>query len=241
VPDHVRLMPVSAQEYSAKNSEYFGAVRTDVLGLLPTRMERVLEIGCGSGDTLAYLKAIGRCSWAAGVELFPTAAAHARERLDRVYEGNVETMPLELEPGSIDAVLCLDVLEHLFDPWAVVRKLDPLLKPGGVLIASIPNVRHLKVLAPLIFRGRWDYGDSGLLDRTHLRFFVRDTAIDLLECSGLKVDAVEANGPLVPGAPLTLLNKLTLSVFQGFLDFQYLIRARKSGTAPDGRIALSNG
>jgi hypothetical protein len=109
-----------------------------------------------------------------------------------------------------------------------VRKLDPLLKPGGVLIASIPNVRHMKVLAPLIFRGRWDYSNSGLLDRTHVRFFVRDTAIALVECSGLKVDAVHANGPLVPGSPLALINKLTLSVFQGFLDFQYLIRARKA-------------
>jgi hypothetical protein len=118
-------------------------------------------------------------------------------------------------------------LEHLVDPWAVVRKLDGLLRPGGILIASIPNVRHVKVLAPLVLRGRWDYTNSGLLDRTHLRFFVRGSAIALLESSGLKVDAVEANGPLSPGSVLALLNKLTFTMFQEFLDFQYLIRARK--------------
>ncbi|HYF40103.1 MAG TPA: class I SAM-dependent methyltransferase [Gemmatimonadales bacterium] len=231
-------MPASAEEYSTKDPAYFGAVRTDILQLLGGPNGRVLEIGCGTGDTLAFLKAQGLCSWTAGVELFPSAASIARDRVDRLFEGNIETMDIDLEPGSIDAILCLDVLEHLIDPWAVVRKLDRLLRPGGILIASIPNVRHVKVLAPLILRGRWDYADSGLLDRTHLRFFVRDTAIALLESSGLQVDAVRANGPLVPGSMLALLNKLTFSLFQGFLDFQYLIRARKAsgpGSAGTGR------
>lgn len=220
-------MPIPAHEYSSKDVTYFAAVRTDVFDLLPDHASRVLEIGCGTGDTLAQLKAAGRCEWAAGVELFPSAAAVARERLDEAYEGNIEDMALGIEPDSIDVILCLDVLEHLLDPWSVIRKLDPLLKPGGILIASIPNVRHFKVIGPLILRGRWDYVDSGLLDRTHVRFFVRQSAIDLVECSGLKVDAVKANGAPVPGSWLSLLNRLTLSVFQGFLDFQYLIRARK--------------
>src|SRR4051794_37408417 len=168
-------MTISPQAYSKKESTYFDAVRTDVLGLLPPRMERVLEIGCGTGDTLAYLRSTGRCTWAAGVELYPGAASIARGRIDRLWEGNVETLQLDLEADSLDAILCLDVLEHLIDPWAVISKLGLLLKPGGALIASIPNVRNHKVLFPLLFRGRWDYTDSGLLDRTHLRFFVRET------------------------------------------------------------------
>jgi SAM-dependent methyltransferase len=220
-------MPVSAQEYETKDPTYFGCVRTEILPLLPSRMERVLEIGCGSGATLSYLKATGQAGWTAGVELFPEAAAEARQRLDYLVEGNIETMDLDLEPGSIDAILCLDVLEHLFDPWAVVRKLDRLLRPGGVLIASIPNVRHVQVLVPLLLRGRWDYVDAGLLDRTHVRFFVRSTAIDLMECSGLEVDAIDSTGPLTRRPVLALLNRLTFSVFRGFLDYQYLIRARK--------------
>jgi 2-polyprenyl-3-methyl-5-hydroxy-6-metoxy-1,4-benzoquinol methylase len=229
-------MPALAQEYSTKSATYFGSVRTDILQLLDGPRERVLEIGCGTGDTLAYLKAHGLCTWAGGVELFPAAAAEARNRVDRLYEGNIETMVFDLEPESIDAILCLDVLEHLVDPWAVVRKLDALLRPGGILIASIPNVRHFKVLFPLIFGARWDYAESGLLDRTHLRFFVRRTAVALLECSGLQVDAVQANGPLVPGSPLALLNRLTFSLFQGFLDFQYLIRARKHRSRETGAV-----
>jgi SAM-dependent methyltransferase len=227
-------MPASAQEYSTKDTTYFTSVRTDILQLLDGPRERVVEIGCGTGDTLTYLKAHGLCTWTAGVELFPAAAAEARNRVDRLYEGNIETMVLDLAPRSIDAILCLDVLEHLVDPWAAVRKLDALLRPGGILIASIPNVRHFKVLLPLIFGARWDYTESGLLDRTHLRFFVRRTAIALLESSGLQVDTVQANGPLVPGSPLSLLNRLTFSLFQGFLDFQYLIRARKPGSPEMG-------
>ncbi len=95
----------------------------------------------------------------------------------------------EIEAGSLDLILCMDVLEHLADPWEVVRRISTLLRPGGRLIVSVPNIRHWKFIARLLFKGDFHYTRDGLLDRTHLRFFVRQTAIDLVRAGGLHVIA----------------------------------------------------
>jgi len=209
--------------YSEKATTYFDRVRTEILPLLPAgRVDRVLEIGCGSGDTLAYLQANERCRWTCGVELFPDAAEIARGRLDAVYEGNIEQMELPIGPASLDVVLCLDVLEHLIDPWTTTSRLARLLKPGGVLIASIPNVRHFRVVLPLLFRGRWDYAQFGLMDRTHLRFFTEGSARQLVRQAGLRVDAVQKSGLDSPQKRAAVA--LSAGLLEPLLVFQYLIR-----------------
>ncbi len=206
---------------------YFGLVRTEILPLLPPQASRVLEVGCGEGSTLAFLKERGMADWIAGVEIHAEAAARARERLDAVYEGSIETLQLPLAPNSLDVILCLDVLEHLIDPWTTIGRLAPLLKPGGCLIASIPNVRNFRVVLPLLFQGKWEYAETGLLDRTHLRFFVKATAIALLESGGLTVDAILPTG-FAGKKKIPLVGKLIFHVFQDILAVQYVMRARKA-------------
>jgi 2-polyprenyl-3-methyl-5-hydroxy-6-metoxy-1,4-benzoquinol methylase len=215
------------QSYAHKTDDYFRhSRRGQLLPLLPAHASRVLEIGCGAGTTLEHLKASGLCDWTAGVELFPAAAEDARQCVDLVYEGNIETLELPgIAAGSLDLVLCLDVLEHLVDPWQVVARLRSLLKPGGLLIASLPNVQHHTVTLPLLLRGEWTYGGFGLLDRTHLRFFTRKTAIQLLESSGMRVDAVHPVG-LSWTLAKRLVRMVTFGRLDGLLAFQYLLRAR---------------
>jgi 2-polyprenyl-3-methyl-5-hydroxy-6-metoxy-1,4-benzoquinol methylase len=213
------------QSYASKTDDYFHHSRRDqILPLLPAKCARILEIGCGAGTTLAHLKDTGVCDWVGGVELFPSAAAEAAGVLDFVRQGNIETLELDIEPKSLDVVLCLDVLEHLVDPWATVRKLTLLLKPGGMLIASLPNVRHIRVILPLLIRGEWNYGAFGLLDRTHLRFFTRSTATALLETGGLRVDRVLPIG--LEWTPMKrLVRATTFGKLDDLLTFQYLLRA----------------
>ncbi|MEO0994631.1 MAG: methyltransferase domain-containing protein [Pseudomonadota bacterium] len=182
-------------------SSYYDRARKEILPHVPERAGRVLDIGCGAGATVALLRAERSVAWAGGVELDPDAGKRAEATLDRLWLGDLAGAPLEAEiaPGSLDLVLCLDVLEHLVDPWEAVGRLSPLLAPSGRLIVSVPNVRNWKFLWRLAVHGDFRYREAGLLDRTHLRFFTHETARDLATAGGLvplHVGSATAYGPV---------------------------------------------
>lgn len=219
---------VSRDLYGAKSESYFGHARKDILPLLPDFADTVLEVGCGSGATLRWLKATGRCRRTVGVELVSSAAARAAEHLDLVIEAGVEGEILPIDRGSIDMLMLLDVLEHLVDPWKSLGRLVPLLKPGATVIVSVPNINHVTALMPLVLGGRFEYTSEGILDRSHLRFFVRESAERMLRDAGLTVQRVAANG-LAPGTKGGLANLMTLGLFRRFFVEQYLFRATNLG------------
>jgi len=204
--------------------EYYRELRIPMLSLITGTPKRVLEIGCASGQTLNYLKERG-AEYTAGVERSPEAAALARARaLSRVIVGDIETLDLDLEPASFDLLIAGHVLEHLTDPWQTLRKLRQLLKNRGQLVGALPNVRHHSVVLPLLLWGKWQYQPSGVMDWTHLRFFSRRTAMDLLESTGFRVERV------VPdfGAKSRVANFLTWNVFEDFLSYAYNFSAVKT-------------
>jgi 2-polyprenyl-3-methyl-5-hydroxy-6-metoxy-1,4-benzoquinol methylase len=174
--------------YTEKETAYFNQARTEIEPLLPQRAGRALEVGCGMGATMRWLRSRRDVQYAAGIEISQETAAGACDVFDRVLIGNAET--LDIRDGNFDLIVILDVLEHLIDPWGMVQRLQAVLAPGGAIIASIPNVGHYSVCLPLL-RGQWNYGDYGLLDRTHLRFFSEQTAFDLMTREGLEVQQVE--------------------------------------------------
>lgn len=212
--------------FDKQRHDYFSNPRKDILPLLPDNIQKVLEIGCGQGATLQWIQTIRDCEKVVGVELFPEAVAIAKNRLDSVIQGNIENMELPFEDNEFELILCLDVLEHLVDPWDVLNKLAALLKPGGSLISSIPNVKHYKVILPLLFLGRWNYVDSGILDKTHLRFFTRKTAIGLIESSGLRVDKMYTLGP-EKHSKSWAANIFSLGIFKVIFESHYVMRAIK--------------
>jgi SAM-dependent methyltransferase len=212
--------------YAKKPDGYFGHARQEILPLVPGFADTVLEVGCGEGATLDWLRSMGRCRRTIGVELSPSAAARAMQRVDLVIQGGVEGRTLSIEPESVDLLLLLDVLEHLVDPWSTLRSLMSLLRPGGTVVASIPNINHVSAVMPLILRGRWDYEAEGILDQTHLRFFVRSTAEELLRSAGLTITQVAMNG-LAWGSKGGLADRLTLGLLRRFFVEQYLIQATR--------------
>jgi 2-polyprenyl-3-methyl-5-hydroxy-6-metoxy-1,4-benzoquinol methylase len=218
-------MSAPADAYRDKPAAYFGNVRREIEPLLPARAERVLEIGCGAGATLAWLRASGRAGHVTGVELSPEAAALARGQVDVLHEGDADRLiDHGLPAEGYDLVLCLDVLEHLVDPWATVRRLQRVIRPGGRLIASLPNVRHASVVLPLLLRGEFRYAESGLLDRTHLRFFTRDSALALIGQPGLRVERWQRRLHPWPSRS-GWLNLLTAGLLRDLLALNYLIAA----------------
>jgi 2-polyprenyl-3-methyl-5-hydroxy-6-metoxy-1,4-benzoquinol methylase len=205
---------------------YYGTVRHDLLSMLPAAAGlRLLELGAGDGTTLREAKRRGIAAYVAGIDLVtPPAGTPA---IDHFLSGDVEAMELDLPPASFDAVMAGDVLEHLADPWTMVRRLAGLLRPGGVFIASIPNIRNHRALAPLLLHGDFRYDRAGILDRTHLRFFCRRNAEDLLRQAGLRIEAVEENMGAY-GVRHRTLDALTLRLFHDFFVFQFRLRAVKA-------------
>ena len=210
-------------------SVYFGNVRTQIEPLLAARAERVLEIGCSSGETLRWLKGTGRAGRAWGIELFEPAAQAARAHAEEVLVGDAEALVgTAYGTEQFDLILCLDVLEHMIDPWRFVDTLQHRLAPGGRLVISVPNIRCIKVLLPLVLLGRFRYQEHGILDRTHLRFFTRESALALATPSQLKVERWLRYMP--PNfSKLGLANLLTLGLARDLIATQYLIASTHKG------------
>jgi 2-polyprenyl-3-methyl-5-hydroxy-6-metoxy-1,4-benzoquinol methylase len=203
----------------------------------------ILDVGCGAGHFGAYLKQCGKAAKVIGIELFADAAEEARSKLDAVICANLDdynlaAMKADLGYDKFDVITCADVLEHVRDPWKTLRELGQHLNEDGKVIVSVPNVRHWSVLLPLLFKGRWDYRDAGIMDRTHLRFFTKATAVELLRNADLAPSSVN---PLL-GARWRTLSRWTLGLLEEFLAVQYVIVAHplhsgRTGVIPCGPTA----
>lgn len=158
----------AAVQAGGRKDDYYNQARPEVAALVPRRCRRVLEVGCGSGELGRLLRRRGH--HVTGIELVPEMAERARRRLDRVLTADVEQDGFPFPKASFDALVFADVLEHLVDPWRVLREAVEVLAGDGVVVASIPNVQNFDVLRRLL-RGRWDYRERGILDFGHLRFF----------------------------------------------------------------------
>lgn len=206
---------------------YHDLVRRDVVPHVPLAGGVLLDIGGGLGATAASLKQAGAAERIGVVDMISPAAE--RFSVDFRYAGNLEDASLLeraiAEEGPFDTILALDILEHLVDPWAVVKQLHQGLKKNGMLIASIPNVRNYRALLPLLLKNEWQLKDAGILDRTHLRFFVKDSAIALVTSSGLQLESVRPSPS--GGGRIRLFRKATLGLLNSFTDRQYIIRARR--------------
>jgi 2-polyprenyl-3-methyl-5-hydroxy-6-metoxy-1,4-benzoquinol methylase len=202
-------------DYARKPAGYYSSVRQDILVHVPLGPNRVLDVGCGEGLMARALKQDGKASWVAGVEIFPEAAADAKATVDELIVGDVETVDLPF--------LCGDILEHLRDPWRQLERWTALLKPGGLVIASVPNVRNWRVVCSLALRGRWDYATLGIMDRTHLRFFTRSTFEELVRGAGLAIQSCQPTGNYAP-----TLARLRLRTLADLLAFQFVVVGRRA-------------
>jgi len=169
---------------------YYEGDRPDLRALVPPGATRILDVGCGAGGLGSALRE-ERGAWVMGVELFAQAAELAKDRLDAVVIANLDALTeLPVPTGSLDVMLFGDVLEHLRDPHRLLEVLRPYLAPEGVIICSIPNVKHWSVVAPLLVADRFPYTDAGLLDRTHVHLFTLEEIGRMLRETGFTLKSL---------------------------------------------------
>lgn len=172
----------------------------DAVGGIAIRMvpsgSRVLDVGCGTGD-LARLLGVECRAKVVGIEPDPVRAERAASAGIQVYTGYL-TPELASELGQFDVVLFADVLEHVPNPQALLLLARAVLKPGGSLVVSVPNVAHWSVRLCLL-RGKFEYWSEGIMDATHLRWFTAKTIMSLLESAGFRPTEYRATaGPGLP-------------------------------------------
>lgn len=166
----------------------------DSLALIARRIpagSTVLELGVATGYFSRFLTEEMGCA-VDGVERDPGMAEAARQWCRQLLVADLERERLadHFPGGAYDAIIAADVLEHLYDPAAVLAQAGGLLKPGGRVVISIPNVAYGGLILDLI-AGNFEYRDEGLLDRTHIRFYTRATFLELLESLGFEIESVE--------------------------------------------------
>lgn len=218
------------ESYKVKNVDYFNNVRTDIIRLIPvSEKNKILEIGAGGGFTLAKIKELNLASEVIGLDLLEIPGSFQNHPIiDRFIIANIENSDLDLPLEYFDIIIAADVLEHLYSPEQVVDKLLKFLNKDGILIVSVPNIREIRTLYKIVIKGDFRYEDSGIMDRTHIKFFCKKNIVELLQQSSLNIKRISPSFKLLPGGKIIkFINFISLSLFEDFLAYQYLIIAKK--------------
>lgn len=207
-----------------KSAHYYETASLDLVRWLGGQCGRVLDVGCGPGDDASWLRQHGAVE-ITGIEPDPRAAALASERYDHVIVSTIEeALPSLTE--RFDLVICSDVLEHLVDPWMVLRALRGALVDDGRLAVGIPNIRYYRSLFRIAFGAGFRPEEWGTFDSTHLRFFTRGNLRDLLLSTGWH--PVRWGYPRYSrlGHIRSVLGKATLGLTDEWLASKWLVEAR---------------
>ena len=208
--------------YDSKSEGYYSGVRQSLIDLIPEGPNKIIELGCAKGYTLITARQAGKAAEIVGIDILTPEESH--QRLDRYIKSESSDIVIDYPEDYFDVALCADVLEHLVNPWDAVRQLCRYLKPGGILIASLPNVRFYKTMMAIFLNGDFRYSeDGGILDNTHLRFFCKKNMRSLLTSAGLEVLSSHCKMSVAQRA----LTMLSGGLAEEFFVRQYTLVTRK--------------
>lgn len=240
-PDHFAagLLPeaVDSMRYDSGASDDPYEVPGLFKALMPQQV-RVLDIGCGTGGITMVVNA-GKRNTVIAIEPDEDRANLARSRGLDVHQRFFDEAFIE-EQAPFDVVMLSDVLEHLADPTAMLKLVARALKPGGLMLLSVPNVAHWTVRASLLI-GRFEYKSAGIMDATHLRWFTTKSLCRLIEAAGFEVRSVGHSagawmgeyrkGPLrfVPQRLMCAIVRRGVSILPNLIGCQHVVSARLAG------------
>lgn len=194
--DHEKAWKIFSDHFKKKwnfSFEYSMGVRDDLLKYVDVKKNKVaiLDIGCALGGDFCVIKEANPEAELCGIELDPATAVIARMFAD-VRNNNIEEGIVPEWQEKFDYVIMGDVIEHLIDPWTALKTVYDMMKPGGCIIASIPNVLNISVVYDLL-QGNFTYEDAGILDRTHRRFYTRKEILKLFKTADLEPEIIGSN------------------------------------------------
>lgn len=168
-------------------------IRKDLLSHINynKRKMAILDIGCGLGSDFTYIKDMNNSVELCGIEICEETACIASQFAD-LRNVNIETAIIPEWENKFDYIVIGDVIEHLVNPWKALKKIRCWLKDEGCILSSIPNIMNANVLFGLL-NGRFKYEESGILDKTHLRFFTKAEIIALFEAENYIVEIIGEN------------------------------------------------
>lgn len=175
-------------DYNNKSEVYYSKLRPEMLQFMPQGVQNILVVGCGEGYFAKSIRDHLNSEleiW--GIELMQEQGLKAKKYLDKILIGKCEDRLNELPQHFFDAIFFNDVLEHLIDPYSVLSSCKQNLREKGVIISSIPNVRYHNTFMDLVLNKNWNYQSSGVLDKTHLRFFTKKSIKKMYEDLGYEV------------------------------------------------------
>ncbi|MFA6570381.1 MAG: class I SAM-dependent methyltransferase [Bacteroidota bacterium] len=217
------------QIYNKKKPSYFQNSREDMLSYVPQDCKVLLDVGCGDGSFGKLVKSeMGAEVW--GIELNHTFAELAKEKMDKVFQGELQNNIVLLPENKFDCISFNDVLEHFTQPDEILKNIKNLLSEKGVVIASIPNVRYIKNLKELLFDKDWRYREEGILDYTHYRFFTKKSIIRMFDECGYEIIKIEGINPEGRKPINSLIRLITFGLLSDtkFMQFACVAKIKKA-------------
>ncbi|MFT4221341.1 class I SAM-dependent methyltransferase [Dysgonomonas sp.] len=205
-------------------NDYYTFERKEIFPFIPVNIERTLDVGCAEGIFSSQLKTEKNVeTW--GIEMVKDAADKAKSKLDNVLTGTFDEVYDSLPKKYFDCIFFNDVLEHMAYPEDCLIKTKENLADGGHILASIPNMRYIEVLRELIFKKDWIYKDSGIQDKTHLRFYTEKSMKRMIEDCGYKIERMKGINGVSPYCLTSFINLLFFNYLKDVKYKQYAILA----------------
>ncbi|MBC8394394.1 MAG: class I SAM-dependent methyltransferase [Deltaproteobacteria bacterium] len=210
--------------HSEKSQGYYENPRFEMLNYIPENCKRSVEFGCGTGGFSSLLKTERNAeAWA--VEIHKESADEAATKLDRVINADAMQGVEELPDAFFDCAVFLDVLEHLVDPYELLRRIKTKIRPDSVIICSIPNIRYYRAFKKYVFGGDWKYEDHGVMDKTHLRFFTKKSLIRVFSSLDYEITHLDGVHP-TSSRTYKLLNLCFCNALQDVRYKHYIVVAK---------------
>jgi len=210
-------------------TKYFQSNRPEMLRFITNNPKTSLEVGCREATHSKLLKEQLNIkeTWGIEPENNQKMIEKAKKNLDYFINDYLTEETKDLPRKHFDLIIFNDVLEHLYDPWEILIQSKKLLTHDGIVIASIPNIRHKSVIKKLLFSDEFEYKEEGLLDITHIRFFTKSSIQKMFTDTGYEIIKLESLSIEKPKVLRTIFNYITFNKFQTLNIFQYGVTARK--------------